>query len=118
MEASDWISVNDRLPEVDTIVLIHTTNNKCGISSMYIPKDCHGNVLGEKKWHGCGAMKNAITHWQPIVFPKKEKTNEIQTEKLLPQKFQDMLSAHHKYTRQANDINDEIIRKYDNRDKI
>jgi hypothetical protein len=30
-------------------------------------------VLGDKEWRGCGAMKNAITHWQPIVFPKKEK---------------------------------------------
>lgn len=35
--------------------------------------------------------------------------NEIPTEKLLPQGLQDMLSAHRKYTAQANDINDEII---------
>ena len=73
MKASDWISVEDRLPEVDTMVLICTYNNKCGISSMYIPKDCYGNVLGEKEWRGCGAMKNAITHWQPIILPKIEK---------------------------------------------
>ena len=31
------------------------------------------------------------------------------TEKLLPQGLQDMLSAHRKYTAQANDINNEII---------
>ncbi len=115
MKASDWISVKDRLPEVDTMVLICTTNNKCGISSMYIPKDCYGNVLGEKEWHGCGAMKNAITHWQPIVLPKKEKMDEIQTEKLIPQEFQDMLSAHHKCATQANDINNKIIKSYDNK---
>lgn len=72
MKASDWISVKDRLPEADTMVLICTTNNKCGILSMYIPKDCHGKVLGEKEWRGSGAMKNAITHWQPIVLPIKE----------------------------------------------
>lgn len=42
--------------------------------------------------------------------------SEIQTEKLLPQGLQDILSAHRKYTAQANDINNEIIeREYDNR---
>lgn len=41
---------------------------------------------------------------------------EILTEKLLPQGLQDMLSAHRKYTAQANDINNEIMeREYDNR---
>ena len=35
--------------------------------------------------------------------------SEITTEKSLPQGWQDMLSAHRKYTTQANDINNEII---------
>ena len=43
--------------------------------------------------------------------------SEIPTEKLLPQGLQDMLSAHRKYTAQANDINNEIISSYDNRNK-
>lgn len=73
MKTSDWISVEDRLPEVDEMVLVCTTNNKCGISSMYIPKDCYGKVLGEKEWRGSGAMRTSITHWQEIVLPKKEK---------------------------------------------
>ena len=73
MKSSDWINVKDGLPDVDTMVLVYTSNEKCGISSMYIPKDCYGKVLGEKEWHGCGAMKNAITHWQPIVSPIKKK---------------------------------------------
>ena len=34
---------------------------------------------------------------------------EISTEKLLPQGWQDMLSAYRKYASQANDINNEII---------
>lgn len=72
MEASDWISVNDRLPEVDTMVFICTHNNKCGISSMYIPSDCYGKVLGEKEWRGSSAMRTSITHWMPIVLPKIE----------------------------------------------
>lgn len=37
--------------------------------------------------------------------------NEIPIEKLLPQVWQDMLSAHRKYTTQANDINNKIIDK-------
>lgn len=78
MKASDWVSVEDKLPEVDTMVFIYTTNGKCGISSMYIPKDCYGNVLGGKEWRGCAAMKNAITHWQPIVLPKTEQVDKKQ----------------------------------------
>lgn len=74
MKASDWINVKDGLPDVDTIVLVYTSNEKCGISSMYIPKDCYGNVLGEKEWRGCSAMKNAITHWQAIVSPIKNES--------------------------------------------
>ena len=35
--------------------------------------------------------------------------SDTPTEKLLPQGLQDMLSAHRKYTSQANDINNEII---------
>jgi hypothetical protein len=70
METSDWISVKDELPEVDTLVLVCTSNGKFGISSMWIPEDCYGNVLGDKKWRGSNAMRTAITHWQRIVLPK------------------------------------------------
>lgn len=35
--------------------------------------------------------------------------SDTPTEKLLPRGLQDMLSAHRKYTAQANDINNEII---------
>lgn len=77
MKASDWIDVKDALPDVDTNVLVCTSNDKFGISSMYIPQDCYGNVLGDKEWRGCSAIKNAITHWQPIVFPKKKSYESI-----------------------------------------
>lgn len=43
--------------------------------------------------------------------------SEIPTEKLLPQGLQDMLSAQRECMAQANDINNEIISGYDNRDK-
>lgn len=72
MKSSDWISVKDKLPEVDTMVLVCTTNGKFGISSMYIPQDCHGKVLGDKEWRGSAAMKARITYWQPIVLPKSK----------------------------------------------
>lgn len=47
-----------------------TTRNETLDNVSYI--DSQGKALGEKEWRGCGAMKNAITHWQPIVLPKKE----------------------------------------------
>lgn len=74
MKASDWINVKDRLPDVDTLVLVYTSNEKYGISSMYIPKDCYGKVLGNKTWRGSSAMSNAITHWQPFVSPTKNES--------------------------------------------
>ena len=39
---------------------------------MNLNKHYYGNVLEEKEWRGCGAMKNAITQWQAIVLPKKK----------------------------------------------
>lgn len=59
MKSSDWIIVDDRLPEVNTMVLICTYNGKCGISSMYIPQDYYGNVLGNKEWRGSRVMSMA-----------------------------------------------------------
>lgn len=72
MKQSDWISVEDRLPEVGEKVLVCTVNDKFGISSMYIPKDVTAKVLGYKRWRSSAVMSNAITHWQPIVLPKKK----------------------------------------------
>ena len=72
MSSSDWISVKDKLPNVDENVFICTHNGKVGVSSMYIPKDCYGNILGNKIWRGCSAMSNSITHWMEIVLPEKK----------------------------------------------
>lgn len=70
MRQSDWISVKDKLPEVDENVIVCTTNGKVCISSMYIPKDQYGNILGAKEWRGSSIMANSITHWQRIVLPE------------------------------------------------
>lgn len=61
-----WISVKDQLPDVGISVFVRTTNKKYVLTSMYIPTDCHGNVLGEKEWHGNGVFKGSITHWMPV----------------------------------------------------
>lgn len=72
MKASDWISVKDRLPEVDVKVLVCTKKGMFSICSTYIPKDIYGKVLGDKQWRCSSIMGASITHWQPIVLPKKE----------------------------------------------
>ena len=61
-----WISVEEELPYADKPCFVITKNNKCSVSSMYIPKDCHGNVLGEKEWKGSLSFKESIVSWMPI----------------------------------------------------
>lgn len=63
---SPWISVEERLPDVGISVFVRTTNKKYDLTSMYIPTDCKGNILGPKEWHGSGSFKDSITHWMPI----------------------------------------------------
>lgn len=65
-EYSSWISVEKRLPPVGTKVLVKTKNGNCLVSSMYVPTDCKGTVLGEKQWKGSGALKDSIVKWRPI----------------------------------------------------
>ena len=50
-----WIKVEDRLPEVDVNVIALTSKGKVMVTSMYIPKDCRGKVLGKAEWHGSSA---------------------------------------------------------------
>lgn len=66
--AQKWIPVEEDLPEVDVPVLIRTKNGKYKVSSMYIPKDCHGNILGEKRWKGSTSFVESITDWRPITY--------------------------------------------------
>ena len=66
-EYSSWISIEKRLPPVGTKVLVKTKNGNCLVSSMYIPTDCKGTVLGGKQWKGSGALKDSIVKWMPIT---------------------------------------------------
>ena len=61
-----WIFVKNELPDVDRQCFVITKNGKCSVSNMYIPKDCHGNVLGEKEWKGSLSFKESIVSWMPI----------------------------------------------------
>lgn len=65
-EYSSWISIEKRLPPVGTKVLVKTKNGNCLVSSMYVPTDCKGTVLGEKQWKGSGTLKDSIVKWKPI----------------------------------------------------
>lgn len=60
------IPIEQELPDVNIDVLVQTKNGKYIISSMYIPKDCHGNILGEKEWKGSHSFKQSIISWRPI----------------------------------------------------
>lgn len=61
-----WISVKEQLPNVSQEVIVLTKNGKCVVSSMYIPKDCKGNILGSKEWKGSKTFKDSIVLWMPI----------------------------------------------------
>ena len=66
-----WISVEEGIPAVDIQCFVITKNGKCSVSNMYIPKDCYGNVLGEKEWKGSFSFKESIVAWMPIPEIKK-----------------------------------------------
>ena len=72
IDGAEWqknnvlIFVKNELPDVDRQCFVITKNGKCSVSNMYIPKDCHGNVLGEKEWKGSLSFKESIVSWMPI----------------------------------------------------
>ena len=72
MKASDWIKVEDKLPDVSEKVLVATKNGNYIVTSMYIPKDSYSKILGDKEWRGNSSVKDSITHWMPIISPKED----------------------------------------------
>lgn len=70
--ASTWHDVKDELPDINIPVLVLTYSGNVVTTSMYIPKDVNGNILGDKEWRGNSRFKRSITHWMEIPqLPKK-----------------------------------------------
>lgn len=76
MKASDWISVKDELPKIGERVLICTEFSDesqmvfLGFFDNGIEPDL---PIGLWNIDDYGHCDTGITHWQPIVLPKKEK---------------------------------------------
>ncbi len=66
-----WIPVEGELPDVGISVFILTENGNIAVSKMYIPKDCKGNILGDKKWNGSSSFRDSIIAW--MYKPKFKK---------------------------------------------
>ncbi len=61
---SDWISVKDRMPKKSGKYLVWTENTSV--------ETCHW-LSRCRKWRG-GAWTTHITHWMPLLEPKKRRT--------------------------------------------
>lgn len=79
MKSSDWISVKDSLPELyfDAIsiefgneVLLYLGNGKFLIARLV--RDKNDNTIFWSAERGGAYNLEEATHWQEIVFPKKE----------------------------------------------
>lgn len=70
--ASSWHDVKEELPNVNVPVLVLTHSGNVVTTSMCIPRDINGNILGDKEWKGNYAFKRSVTHWMEIPkLPKK-----------------------------------------------
>ena len=76
MKASDWISVKDRLPKINERVLVcrqFEDNTFFTYIATYTGKEIIKDVSHYWWYTDDGFDIDGITHWQPIVLPKKEK---------------------------------------------
>lgn len=69
-EAMEWVSVDDRLPEMYARVLVKNENNKVDVSYRSVYTD------GSLKWY---LVPHGVTHWRPIDSPKEKEL--LKTEK-------------------------------------
>lgn len=71
MKASDWISVKDKLPKINERVMVCQSFND-GSTFTQMATRIKTNKI-EWWYDDDGFVIDKITHWQPIVLPKKEK---------------------------------------------
>ncbi len=75
MKASDWISVKDRLPRVNTGVLVCCqVEEQQWIEFATLTR----NDFKELRWCDTSDFDlTTVTHWQRFVFPKKRKEKKL-----------------------------------------
>jgi hypothetical protein len=77
MKASDWISVKDRLPNLGEYVFVAIEMKYDFEEQLEIVVDIgwlneEGDFDTINDWNE-GQQHFQVTHWQPIVLPRKEK---------------------------------------------
>lgn len=71
MKASDWISVEDRLPEIGKRVMVCQSFND---GSTFTRMATRVKINQTDRWYDDDGFEiEYVTHWQPIVLPKIEK---------------------------------------------
>jgi len=63
---NDWISVEDRLPSREAVLVVVGTKKMRSVLFGFIGKN--------GKWIGCGSFSDLgkVTHWMPLPPPPKE----------------------------------------------
>lgn len=69
----EWISVKDRLPNVDGEYLICVDVLGGSVYAAIFHPACRAHLPGESGWYGkFGEIKNKVTHWMPLPEPPRE----------------------------------------------
>lgn len=72
MKASDWISVEDRLPKIGERVMVSQLFND---GSTIVRMATRVKLNQTERWYNDDGFNiEYVTHWQKIVLPKKEKS--------------------------------------------
>ena len=65
---SEWISINDKLPKKDEVVLCFTRNDKFIFGILYNEE--------EKSFYNINSgYKEYVTHWCYLIYPDEKKGN-------------------------------------------
>lgn len=76
---SEWISVEDRLPETEDMFIVYPSTKYFGIFADFWPhsdfKEHKKNTFENQSDDGV-VFQNYATHWMPLPEPPKEQDNE------------------------------------------
>jgi hypothetical protein len=69
---SGWISVEERLPEIeDDVIVVTNQDTKAGL--LYYQPMFIGSLLKDSRWYANGQQIFGVTHWQPLPSLPKTK---------------------------------------------